>query len=130
MLVVAHPGEIFDLFEMFSESSQFSKVILKLISSHKRQDLESVDQEGWQSFDLTSYADQTVSSIHVVIKGTGSGTPGFTLLDAKFLGEEVIVPTDTFYVRFGRVDGPGVPLYILGEGESAEKRRCRRSCWC
>ena len=58
------------------------------------QDLESVDQEGWQSFDLTSYADQTVSSIAIVIKGTGSGAPGFKILDANFLGEEVIVPSD------------------------------------
>ena len=57
-----------------------------------------MDQEGWQSFDLTSYADQTVTRISIVIKGTGSGAPGFKILDAKFLGEEVVIPRDIYYV--------------------------------
>lgn len=53
---------------------------------------------GWQSFDLTSFSDQEVSAIAIVIKGTGSGTPGFKLLDARVIGTPAGNPTDTFYV--------------------------------
>ncbi len=68
------------------------------VACDSRQDLESADQEGWQSFDLTGYATETVTRIALVLKGTGSGAPGFTLLDANFMGEAVVVPKDTFYV--------------------------------
>lgn len=36
--------------------------------------------------------------ISLVIKGTGSGTPGFKLLDARFMGTPIDNPSDTFYV--------------------------------
>ncbi|CAN0133967.1 unnamed protein product [Scytosiphon promiscuus] len=60
--------------------------------------LESADAAGWQSFDLTSYADRHVTSIGVVMKGTGSGAPGFKLLDARILGIEIFNPTGIVYV--------------------------------
>lgn len=65
-----------------------------------RQTLESEDTVGWQSFDLESHldTDQYVTDISVVMKGTGSGAPGFKVLDARFIGAPIDNPTDTFYV--------------------------------
>lgn len=70
------------------------------------QDLESSDIAEWQSFDLTGYTDQTVTSIGIEIKGTGSGAPGFALLDANILGTQIDNPTDTVYVsvKWAKVD--------------------------
>ena len=62
-----------------------------------RQGLESQDAEGWQSFDLSSYTGY-VTHITVVIKGTGSGAPGFKLLNARFMGTAVDNPSNHFYV--------------------------------
>ena len=66
-----------------------------------RQGLESADQEGWQSFDLTGYDGEFATEISLVIKGTGSGAPGFQLLDARFIGEAIDNPTDELYVSGG-----------------------------
>lgn len=57
---------------------------------------------GWQSFDLTGDAIQLVTSIGIEMKGTGSGAPGFKLLDANFLGTQTDNPSDTFYVSANR----------------------------
>lgn len=66
------------------------------------QDLESEDIAEWQPFDLTGYATQLVTSIGIEIKGTGSGAPGFALLDANILGTQTANPTDTVYVSMNR----------------------------
>ena len=65
----------------------------------KRQGLESEDTAGWQTFDLQLDADQTVTEVSLVIRGTGSGASGFHLQNAGFMGTRVDNPTDTFYVR-------------------------------
>lgn len=65
------------------------------------QDLESTDMTGWQSFDLTSISDQEVTAVEIVVRGTGSGAPGFALLDARVIGTPADNPTDTFYVSRG-----------------------------
>ena len=57
-----------------------------------------MDTEGWQSFQLGVDVDQIVTSVDIVMKGTGSGTPGFYLLDARFFGSPAKNPTDTFSV--------------------------------
>ncbi|CAN0276923.1 unnamed protein product [Scytosiphon promiscuus] len=36
------------------------------------------------------------------MRGTGSGAPGFGLLNARFLGAQVDNPTDTFYVSLNQ----------------------------
>lgn len=53
---------------------------------------------GWQSFDLTSYVTDLVTSVTITMNGTGSGADGFKLLDAEFLGTQVDNPSDTFHV--------------------------------
>lgn len=62
------------------------------------QGLESTDTAGFQSFDLTGAANQYVTSIGIQMKGTGSGAPGFAMLDAYVFGTKLDNPTDTFYV--------------------------------
>lgn len=62
------------------------------------QDLESEDVAGWQSFDLTSHATELVTGITIVVKGRGSGAPGFAMLDANIMGTHTDNPTDTVYV--------------------------------
>ncbi|CAM9195943.1 unnamed protein product, partial [Hapterophycus canaliculatus] len=83
--------------------------------------LESTDAEGWQSFDLTSYADQYVTSIGIEMKGTGSGAPGFKLLDARILGIQIDNPTDTLYVGSTLIDywrGDAYPDFVAtGTGD-------------
>lgn len=70
------------------------------------QDLESVDTAGFQSFDLTSFIGQYATSIGVIMRGTGSGAPGFKLLDGRILGTQIDNPTSTFYVSaFAREEG-------------------------
>ena len=80
------------------------------MSCDSTQDLESADQEGWQSFDLTSFADQPSDLIRIVIKGTGSGAPGFEILDANFLGEEFAVPADDTITVSSRSCRAGCPM--------------------
>lgn len=65
------------------------------------QDFESEDTAGWQSFDLSRFLNeaQYVTSISLVIKGTGSGAPGFKMLDARIVGTPVDNPTDEYFVR-------------------------------
>ncbi|CAM9430682.1 unnamed protein product, partial [Ectocarpus sp. 13 AM-2016] len=60
--------------------------------------LESTDTAGFQSFDLTGFADQYVTSIGIEMKGTGSGAPGFAMLDAVVLGTQIDNPTNAFHV--------------------------------
>ena len=60
-----------------------------------------MDQEGWQSFDLTGYDGEFAVEVSITIKGTGSGSPGFQLLDARFIGEPIDNPTDNLYVSDG-----------------------------
>ncbi|CAM9126140.1 unnamed protein product [Scytosiphon promiscuus] len=86
-------------------------------------DLESTDAAGWQSFDLTSNADEYVTSIGIVMKGTGSGAPGFKLLDGRFLGTKVDNPTDTFVVGSTLIEywsGNAYPDFVgTGTGDQA-----------
>ena len=84
------------------------------------QDLESSDQEGWQSFDLTSYADQTTTMVSIVMKGTGSQAPGFALQDANILGNEVTIAKDRFYVSAQQSWRAGPTMYV--PGRSLEKK--------
>ncbi|CAN0303751.1 unnamed protein product, partial [Ectocarpus sp. 12 AP-2014] len=60
--------------------------------------LESTDTAGFQSFDLTGFADQYVTSIGIEMKGTGSGAPGFAMLDAVVLGTQIDNPINAFHV--------------------------------
>lgn len=55
---------------------------------------------GWQSFDIAGGAgsEYIATSVEIVMKGTGSGEPGFKLLDARVIGDVADNPTDTFYV--------------------------------
>ncbi|CAM9225071.1 unnamed protein product [Ectocarpus fasciculatus] len=81
--------------------------------------LESTDTAGFQAFDLTGAANQYVTSIGIQVKGTGSGSPGFAMLDAVVLGTKLDNPTDTFYVgstfiEYWSGDG-GYPDFV-GEG--------------
>lgn len=63
--------------------------------------MESSDIAGWQSFDLDGVldSDQYLTKIKLTMKGTGSGAPGFRLLDARFIGTPIDNPTDSFNVR-------------------------------
>ena len=65
------------------------------------QNLESADAEGWQSFDVSQFlsTNQYVTVISLVMRGTGSGAPGFYLLDARFIGVAEDNPTNQFFVR-------------------------------
>ncbi|CAM9878861.1 unnamed protein product [Ectocarpus sp. 12 AP-2014] len=58
---------------------------------------ESVDSEGWQRFELGTI-DDPATEIAIVMKGTGSGAPGFKLANARFFGTAIDNPSDTFYV--------------------------------
>ncbi|CAM9252697.1 unnamed protein product, partial [Ectocarpus sp. 12 AP-2014] len=58
---------------------------------------ESVDSEGWQRFELGTI-DDPVTEIAIVMKGTGSGAPGFKLANARFFGTAIDNPSDTLYV--------------------------------
>eukprot|EP00752_Nemacystus_decipiens_P014959 g13318.t1 len=85
--------------------------------------LESEDTDGWQSFDLTSYAGEYVTVITLVIKGTGSGAPGFKLLDARFMGTPIDNPSDTFYVGSTWLEDWGFQRYpdFVAEGSGDQK---------
>lgn len=79
------------------------------------QGLESVDSAEWQSFDLSQYAapDQYLTEINVVIKGTGSGAPGFRMLDLRVLGTVIGNPTGVLHVRLlGGVEGSGAAITV------------------
>eukprot|EP00903_Cladosiphon_okamuranus_P018636 g17153.t1 len=80
--------------------------------------LESVDSAEFQSFDLTSYTGMYATSIGVTMQGTGSGAPGFKLLDGRVLGTQMDNPTSTFYVASTLIDewpGVGYPDFV-GKG--------------
>ena len=62
-----------------------------------RQGLESTDAAGWQSFNIAG-GDLIVTSVEIIVKGIGSGAPGFQLLDGRVVGEVVDNPTDTITV--------------------------------
>ncbi|CAM9933566.1 unnamed protein product [Pylaiella littoralis] len=86
-------------------------------------DLESADVAGLQSFDLTSYVTDLVTSVTITMRGTGSGADGFKLLDARFLGTQVDNPSDTFYVGTTRIQYWGGFAYpdFVGEGTGDQK---------
>ncbi|CAM9160433.1 unnamed protein product [Ectocarpus sp. 4 AP-2014] len=83
--------------------------------------LESTDTAGFQSFDLTGFADQYVTSIGIEMKGTGSGAPGFAMLDALVLGTKIDNPSDTFHVGSTFIEywgGDGYPDFVgSGSGD-------------
>eukprot|EP00903_Cladosiphon_okamuranus_P018639 g17154.t1 len=85
-------------------------------------DLESQDAEGWQSFDVSSYAGHVIE-ITLVIKGTGSGAPGFKLLDARLMGASIDNPTDTFVVGSTLIESWGSQRYadFVSEGTGDQK---------
>lgn len=60
--------------------------------------MESLNTAGFQSFDLTSFTGEYATSVGIVMRGAGSGAPGFKLLDARVLGTQIDNPTDTVYV--------------------------------
>eukprot|EP00903_Cladosiphon_okamuranus_P018634 g17151.t1 len=62
--------------------------------------LESVDTAEWQSFDLSQYVDpgQYLTEIDLIIKGTGSGAPGFKMLDFRVKGTIIDNPTGVLHV--------------------------------
>eukprot|EP00752_Nemacystus_decipiens_P007213 g6456.t1 len=61
---------------------------------------ESADTAEWQTFDLSQHldADEYLTEINIIIRGTGSGAPGFKMLDLRVLGTAIDNPTDTIYV--------------------------------
>ncbi|CAM9345379.1 unnamed protein product [Hapterophycus canaliculatus] len=71
------------------------------------QGFESADTADWQSFDLSQYldADEYLTEIDIVIKGSSSGTPGFKMLDLRVLGTAIDNPTDTVYVSSEILEG-------------------------
>ncbi|CAM9582225.1 unnamed protein product [Ectocarpus fasciculatus] len=85
--------------------------------------LESTDTAGFQSFDLTGAANQYVTSIGIQVKGTGSGSHGFAMLDAVVLGTKLDNPTDTLYVgstfiQYWSGDEGGYPDFVCeGTGD-------------
>ncbi|CAM9649069.1 unnamed protein product [Ascophyllum nodosum] len=92
---------IFDLQLYDDRVSTFSLDPTSSIDPHTTiENLESIDAEGWQSFDVSQYlsANQYVTVISLVMRGTGSGAPGFYLLDARFIGVAEDNPTNQFYV--------------------------------
>lgn len=66
-----------------------------------QQDWESADVAGWQFFDLEPHldAEQYVTLVNLVIRGTGSGAPGFDMVDARIVGTPIENPSENFYVR-------------------------------
>lgn len=75
---------------------------------------------GAQSFDIDGGA-VTATSVEIVMKGTGSGAPGFKLLDARVIGDMVDNPTDTFYVSRAECRGAARKLpgrVAWGEADS------------
>lgn len=105
-------------------------------STFIRKGLESVDKGGWQPFDLTSYTGEFTTRISIVIKGTGSGAPGFKMLDARILGQPLDNPTDTLYVSGRGWVFRGVQLCFAsapaalrnGTGKN-RTMKCTVSCW-
>eukprot|EP00903_Cladosiphon_okamuranus_P020463 g18782.t1 len=84
-------------------------------------DLESENVAGWQSFDLTDYSTQFVTGMSIVMKGRGSGAPGFALLDANIMGTQTEDPTDTVYVGSTMIEyweGDAYPNFVAeGTGD-------------
>ncbi|CAM9670164.1 unnamed protein product [Ascophyllum nodosum] len=80
--------------------------------------LESENTTGWQTFELQLDANQTVTEVHLIMKGTGSGASGFYLLDARFIGSLAENPTDIYYVGTTRMRYWYGSLYpdFVGEG--------------
>ncbi|CAM9670498.1 unnamed protein product [Ascophyllum nodosum] len=85
--------------------------------------LESEDTAEWQSFQIQLDADQTVTEVRLIVKGTGSGVSGFYLLDARFTGTVAGNPTDTHYVGSVRIEEWSGTLYpdFVGEGRSDQE---------
>lgn len=75
-------------------------ILVWCLNSCWLQGWESADTAEWQSFDLSQHldADQYLTEIDIVIRGTGSGEPGFKMLDLRVLGTAIDNPTDTVYV--------------------------------
>ncbi|CAN0221443.1 unnamed protein product [Pylaiella littoralis] len=86
---------------------------------------ESANVEGWQSFALAELVDDDsyVTEITIVIQGTGSGDPGFKLLNARFMGTAIDNPSDIFYVGSTRLDSWDSQRYpdFVGEGTGDQK---------
>ncbi|CAM9987865.1 unnamed protein product, partial [Hapterophycus canaliculatus] len=89
------------------------------------QGLSSVDAEGWQSFDIGTFMDDGayLAQVSIVMKGTGSGAPGFKLSNARFLGIRIDNPTDTFYVGTTYNEDWDSYMYpdFVGEGTGDQK---------
>lgn len=63
------------------------------------QDFESADVAGWQSFDFESVlGDRYITMVNLIMKGTGSGAPGFSMLDARVIGTPIANPSGIYYV--------------------------------
>ncbi|CAM9160508.1 unnamed protein product [Ectocarpus sp. 4 AP-2014] len=82
-------------FDLELNDDQIRGEILKTITG-----FESADTADWQSFDLSQHldADQFLTEINVVVQGTGSGAPGFAMLDFRVMGTAIDNPTNTVYV--------------------------------
>eukprot|EP00752_Nemacystus_decipiens_P013409 g11873.t1 len=83
--------------------------------------IESEDVDGWQSFDLSSAADQYVTTVKIVMQGTRSGAPGFKLLDSRVMGTTIDNPTGVLHVGSTRVEDWDYQRYpdfvALGTGD-------------
>ncbi|CAM9369501.1 unnamed protein product, partial [Sphacelaria rigidula] len=63
------------------------------------QGLESTNIAGWQSFDVSAeLGDQYATMVNIVMKGTGSGAAGWSMLDARIIGAPIENPSDVYYV--------------------------------
>ncbi|CAM9695160.1 unnamed protein product [Ectocarpus sp. 6 AP-2014] len=84
--------------------------------------LESVDSEGWQRFELGTI-DDPVTEVTIIMKGTGSGAPGFKLANARFLGTAIDNPSNTFYVGSTYVESWRSDRYpdFVAEGTGDQK---------
>ncbi|CAM9345152.1 unnamed protein product [Pylaiella littoralis] len=85
-------------------------------------ELESdADDAGWQSFSLP--ISEYITAFKIVMYGTGSGEPGFNLLDARVIGTVVDNPVGVYYVGSTRVEdwtGDTYPDFVT-EGTGDQK---------
>lgn len=71
-----------------------------------KQGLESANTPHWQSFDISAECgDQYVTMINIVMKGTGSGADGWSVLDARIIGTPIENPSDVYNVSFWKGGG-------------------------
>ncbi|CAM9236986.1 unnamed protein product, partial [Sphacelaria rigidula] len=86
--------------------------------------LESTDVAGWQSFDVSAeLGDQYATMVNIVIKGTGSGAAGWSMLDARIIGTPIDNPSNVYYVGSTFIENWYSDRYpdFVTEGKSDQK---------